>query len=77
MCIFNIRRVCNKKKAMKYQTVTDFDIQALVDEELPWEQAKYVRDYITLVPEAKRRYEELSRQKQLLKKWWSSGGFSH
>ena len=50
--------------------ITDFDIQALVDNELEWEQAKYVLAHIDQHPTAQRRYEELVRQKKLLKDWW-------
>lgn len=62
---------------MSQQTITDFDIQALVDNELGWEQEKSVRVQLEHDAEAKRRYEELCRQKRLLQEWWSKGGFSH
>lgn len=66
-----------KLMEMSHQTITDFDIQALVDNELEWEQEKSIRAYLEVTPEAKRRYEELCRQKRLLQEWWSKGGFSH
>ncbi len=59
------------------RTITDFDIQALVDNELGREEQKRVRAYIETMPEAGRRYEELLRQKLILQEWWTKGGFSH
>ncbi|MCE7887570.1 MAG: hypothetical protein DYH13_08755 [Alphaproteobacteria bacterium PRO2] len=59
------------------QTITDFDIQALVDNELGWEEEKSVRAHIESDPDARHRYEELIRQKRLLLEWWASGGFAH
>ncbi|MGB4108032.1 MAG: hypothetical protein WBK55_09610 [Alphaproteobacteria bacterium] len=59
------------------QNITDFDIQALVDNELSWEKQKAVRARIHADPDLRRRYNELCRQKQLLQEWWESGGFSH
>jgi hypothetical protein len=62
---------------MPSQTITDFDIQALVDNELGWEEEKHVWAYIEAVPDAERRYKELVQQKRLLQQWWTKGGFSH
>lgn len=62
---------------MGTQVITDFDIQALVDNELSWEQEKSVRAYLEATPEAHKRYKELCRQKRLLQEWWAKGGFSH
>ncbi len=59
------------------QTLTDFDIQALVDNELPHEEEKAVRAHIQADPDARRRYNELCHQKRLLQEWWKNGGFSH
>lgn len=42
---------------MDHHTVTDFDIQALVDNELNWEQEKRVRSFIDADPKAKARFE--------------------
>ena len=53
-------------------TVSDMDIQALVDNELTWEDEKRVRAFIASDPKAKARYEMLRRQKLLLKEWWES-----
>lgn len=49
--------------------ISDFDIQALIDNELTWEREKEVLSYLEHDPQAKRRYNELSRQKTLLQKW--------
>ncbi len=48
---------------------TDFDIQALADNELSWEDAKEVLLYLETNPSAMKRYKELLEQKDLLKKW--------
>lgn len=66
-----------KEQKMSPLVVTDFDIQALVDNELPWEHEKQVRAYIKATPDAQKRYDELCRQKRLLQEWWAKGGFSH
>ena len=50
----------------------DFDIQALVDSQLSWEDEKRVWKAIESNPDLKRRYDELVRQKKLLLQWWSS-----
>jgi len=57
---------------MDHHTVTDFDIQALVDNELNWEQEKRVRSFIDADPKAKARFEMMRRQKGLLQDWWKS-----
>ena len=53
-------------------TVSDMDIQALVDNELTWEDEKRVRAFLAADPKAKARYEMLRRQKLLLKEWRDS-----
>ena len=62
---------------MTIQTITDFEIQALVDNELSWEEEKQVRAYIEASAAARSRYDELVRQKRLLQEWWAQGGFTH
>ncbi len=57
---------------MNTQYFTDYDIQALLDNELSWEDEKRVREFINRNPPVKKRYEELERQKKLLKAWWST-----
>lgn len=49
----------------------DFDIQALVDSQLNWEDEKKVWKAIESNPELKRRYEDLVRQKKMLLQWWA------
>lgn len=58
------------------QNITDYDIQALVDNELPWEEEKRIRAYITSNPDAHERYKELCRQRALLKDWWKKSNVS-
>ena len=55
-------------EAMK--TITDYDIQALVDNELEYETAKKIRTRINNSPDACNRYQELIKQKHLLQEWW-------
>ena len=57
---------------MIINAVTDYDIQALVDDELEYEEAKKIRDYVERNPGAKKRYLELFAQKNILKMWWHS-----
>jgi hypothetical protein len=50
----------------------DFDIQALVDSQLGWEEEKRVWSEIEANPQLRRRYDELVAQKRLLLQWWAS-----
>lgn len=50
--------------------VTDYDIQALVDDELEEEKASAVRAHLEHNPAAKKRYLDLFAQKNILKIWW-------
>lgn len=52
------------------ESVTEYEIQALVDNQLEWENAKDVLRYIDQNPWAQAYYEQLVRQKKLLKSWW-------
>lgn len=52
--------------------ITDFDIQALVDNELHWEHEKMVLSFLETDSAAQKRYQELCKQKNLLKRWWES-----
>lgn len=52
-----------------YIPVTDFDIQALIDNELDGEDEKRIRAFIEKNEDAKRRYDELKEQKSLIQKW--------
>jgi anti-sigma factor RsiW len=56
---------------MSTRVITDLDIQALADNELSRADAERVRNYIEKNPEAHERYEEILRQKELLKRWWT------
>lgn len=51
-------------------TVTEQDIEALVDNQLEWEAAKVVLQYIDKNNWAQKYYEEIVRQKKLLNAWW-------
>ena len=53
----------------QYLPVTDFDIQALIDNELDWEEEKRIRAFIEHNTCAKKRYDELKEQKALIQKW--------
>lgn len=50
--------------------INDFDIQALVDNELNWEDEKRVLSAIQSDPKAMSRLQELKAQKLLLQNWW-------
>lgn len=50
--------------------ISDHDIQALVDNELGWEEEKLLRQYFSSHPKAHKRYQDLMRQKRLLKAYW-------
>jgi hypothetical protein len=49
----------------------DFDIQALVDSQLGWEEEKRVWQDVENDPALTRRYQELVSQKKLLLQWWA------
>lgn len=55
-----------------YPSVTDYDIQALVDNELQEQHQERVRLFIQTNPQARQRYQELCRQKEILQKWWAA-----
>jgi anti-sigma factor RsiW len=57
---------------MNKKTISDRDIQALVDDELTADQAERVREYLLHHPRARHRYEALVKQKGLLQRWWRS-----
>ncbi len=50
--------------------INDFDIQALVDNELSWEDEKRIMSAIQKDPKAVSRLQELQSQKSLLQNWW-------
>jgi hypothetical protein len=49
--------------------ITDFDIQALIDNELDWEREKLVRSQIQESVTLKKQYQELIKQRDTLKIW--------
>lgn len=53
-------------------TLSDFDIQAYIDNELDWERAKIVMSQINDDPKLKSRYDDLLRQKHALQIWWEA-----
>ena len=55
---------------MQDPMITDYDIQAFIDNELDWEQEKRVMQYIESNYTAKKRYEELLNQKKILQEWF-------
>ena len=56
------------------QQTDDFDVQALVDSQLGWEEEKRVWKEIESNPALRRRYDELVAQKKLLLQWWAGEG---
>lgn len=52
--------------------ISDLEIQALVDNQLNWEDAKYALAAIEQSPWAKKRYDELILQKKMLRDWWNN-----
>lgn len=61
-----------KVRKMTTYNITDYDIQAYVDDELKHEKAKKVRAYIMKNSDAYKRYDQLKEQKNVLKAWWKS-----
>ena len=59
---------------MIQEAVTDFDIQALVDNSdyLPPEERRRLLETIRNDKVLRNRYDELTRQKELLQAWWAS-----
>lgn len=51
--------------------ITDWDIQAYLDNELPWEDQKAVLKALERDLELRRRFSEFRRQKDLLQAWWN------
>lgn len=55
------------------QPITEFDVQALVDSQLRWEEEKQVLQGIRSSPALKAYYERIVSQKKILTAWWLSG----
>lgn len=51
-------------------TISEWDIQALIDGELSSAEEAYVLQAISDTPELQERYNALQKQKQLLQLWW-------
>lgn len=54
----------------KLKNITDFDIQALIDNELDWEEEKRIREAINYNSQFMERYNILQKQKILIQNWW-------
>jgi hypothetical protein len=52
--------------------IDEFDIQALVDSQLGWEEEKRIWKEIQKDAALLRQYNELVRQKKMLLLWWAS-----
>ena len=50
--------------------ITDWDIQALIDNQLDWEREKIVRKIIFENPSFTKRYNELMMQKKSIQNWY-------
>ncbi len=57
-------------KASGFESVTNLDIQALVDNELDSSKKDLVKTIIGKQPSLERKFDELCRQKELLRLWW-------
>ena len=53
-----------------FNNITDLDIQALIDNELSWEEEKKVREAIKYNSTFLKRYQTLLKQKKTLLTWW-------
>lgn len=57
---------------MEHKPIDDFDIQALVDAQLGWEDEKRVWMAVQSNPQYLQRYQQLVNQKKALSLWWSA-----
>jgi len=57
---------------MEHKPIDDFDIQALVDAQLDWEDEKRVWMAVQASPQYMQRYQQLMNQKKALSLWWSA-----
>ncbi len=55
---------------MMVKIITDWDIQAYLDNELPWEEQKLILKALETDTELRQRFNEFRRQKSLLQLWW-------
>lgn len=56
--------------SMGEEKITDYDIQALVDGEVPDKQSLALYEAVTRDPALYNRYLLYKKQKSLLKSWW-------
>lgn len=52
------------------ETITDWDIQALLDKELSPQEESFVLQALQQNPDLQARYNALRNQKNLLQLWW-------
>jgi hypothetical protein len=64
-------------KINKSLFLEDWDMQALVDNELDWEDEKYVRNLMKFDPKSEKRYRELQHQKRLINLYWQDKNSRH
>lgn len=55
-------------------SITHYDIQALIDNELSWEEEKRVRDLLVNDKSLAKYHEDMRLQKILLRRWWDKLG---
>lgn len=60
-------------KDMDIQTISDFDVQALIDNELSPGRRSQVLEMLKENGDLQRRYQALLDQGDLLKLWWALG----
>lgn len=53
-------------------SITERDVEALVDSHLDWEEEKRVRESLRSNPALLAYYERIVTQKKLLVAWWNS-----
>ena len=56
---------------MQDKTITRYDVEALVDNELTWADAQNVMLHIKQDRVLSDYYEQLRTQKELLQEWWA------
>ncbi len=81
MYMTGLRQNSNAKKDKSNKSVmtllknfSDYDLQALLDNELDEQEKNHVLNFIKNNPSAQKRFEELLKQKNILKKWYKNKG---
>lgn len=67
----------NTIKISRSLFLEDWDIEAFVDNELDWEDEKYVRNLLKYDPKSEKHYQTLRRQKQLINMYWNDKQSQH